>query len=1342
MSNKYPAGTKVHYVQQVTYCGKVSCKKCQQGIGHGPYWYSYRVEQGKTKRSYIGKSLPSEDQIPGVSVQLQQGLQPSRESGESVKPLKRGGPLPSFPPLPSPAVAPVVRVLTFGRLRVERWDGQRWQQVVWRNRRVRKLFASLLAEPVHTLGREQVIELLWPDDEDVRKTAGSLDRAIYELRQHFPAVPIVQSERGVVMLADASHVWIDVDVFRVLLTQAHQANANGSAAQREQCLQQAVAFYAGPFLSEESYLASSLSLTMQREGLQRAWTTAMLELIDLAIVQEAVSEAIELLNRLLLVEPANETAVQRLMRLLGQQGRRSEAISAYRRLRSVLRQDFQTTPMQHTREVYDTILQLREEKHTTTESRVVPNNEQAPSRSLSTERSGAQTIGRSHQYRLVGRNTELVQVSALRAQVAREAKLLLPGQESTSRLSLMRGPVQGVVLMGEIGVGKTRLAEEMARQAQQQGWAVAWSRSYEQEGMVSYRVWVDILRWAVARSPTYRAHLLKHPFAAAPLTLLLPELQDTLPRAELPTTSFERDQVRLWEAVVEVIRAVSEQKPLLLVIDDLHWCDSSSCELLGYLLRRIHGKAIFFIGTYREHELSGEHPFRSFLTDLQRERILETVAVRPLSDEQIGVLVAQVLGGNQEDAGGKNAQVASIAHVIETHAGGNPFFAEELARIAPFTPSLAASARMSFVPETITAVLDLRVARLSQACQKLLGKAAILGGSFVLEQLVAMEVSAYETRDAPHQERLLDLLEEALAAGILGESPPDAGEADEPLTYHFWHPLLVSYLYEKLSAGRRLSLHRRAAEMLCEYYRGREQEEAATITHHLVRGGAPAHLIVSYAELAARHAHQLSAFADAEYFYRITLDALSSSKAEKPEEHLHRAYVLTRLSQCVRARGMFYDGSHLSLHALEVAQSYLGEYPSNESASDVQLLALLHSEAARGLYDIDNYARAEAHFEQALQLLSASHLQGPVWATVRFNQAYVKWRLGNIQAARKAAEDGLGVAEHLVDASDASAVPERRFSEMLVVEPIYSGQVHVLLGNLDVVEGLYERAMAHYEYGVQVFQQFAPSSRRSLAIAYGNIGDLYMRKGDFSRAEEVQQAAWEMAHAVGDESQQMLSGVNLGIVCLRRGRLEEAEQRFREVLEGRRRVEERLLEVITHSFLSLVLQEQGNLEEAQHLLVRSLAVNRPLRVIVFLGAALVTTAQLRVKQTQKVKQGTVTSQRLLRRARASVEHALRLEGIEDETRIEGWIVLASIFLMQDEPTSAKYVAQDALSQAQRIGALWLVPCALRVLALIAAHEQRDAEAQRLFAEALQQFEAHGMHLEYTRTQSLAAQHRH
>ncbi len=945
-------GGKITYHQQVSYCGKPHCRRCREGIGHGPYWYSYQTVNGRTVRSYVGKNLPAE---------MKGAIEQARES------------------VIAPDLADtVVRLYVLGQFRLEyRNEQQQWQPVsdaAMQHQRVRALLHCLISSPRRKLGREQVLEMLWPDL-DFETATHRLDRAVYSLRRLLepgrsrPATSdLLLTEHSTLGLADQAQLWIDADAFDALLSQARTTSDPG---QTEQLLEEATLLYGGDYLPEERDISW---IQTRREALQRSWIGLLLELADLRIAREALPGAIDTLDRLLAVDPTNEAAVQRLIILLTQSGRRAEALRIYQRFAALLRQEYKIAPLTETRALYESA--QRGENPTTgaragVSSGVLQVDTQAPDTQPVDSRAYLQ-VGRNNQSPLVGREHELAVLHRhlLATEQARRTKLA--GQKKASNLSLdTQRRIQCVILMGDVGIGKTRLAEETGREAKRRGWAVAWSRAYAQESSIPYRAWVEVLRKAMTQGLWQRQEIARRPLIYQALEGLLPELHDLLPQIAPPSpTPPEQEQLRLWEATRALLTTISENTPLFIVLDDLQWADSSSCELLAYVVRQLRGQPVMIVGTCREIELPANHPLRPVLIDLQREQAVEALTIQRLTDEQIRDLVSQL--------------PEPVVQHIQTRAAGNPFFAEELARgveaqfIAPKeeTQDIAGSTGFAHIPttlpDTISAVLDLRMGRISSACQRLLVRAAVLGGSFEFNTIRSMEAGGPDA----DEDTILDLLEEALQAGMLTEEG-----SGTRITYYFWHPLFMSYLYDGLSAGRRASLHRRAAEVLRQIYQGREEEGAAVIANHLVKGGADAPQIAHYAELAGDRAYALSAYPEAVRHYRLAVEHRGTLSADaSPEERLHLANLLERLGECTRVQGNYPEARRYFEQALEVHNQYRLSASHLDPQYEAQIEALLWCEIGKTWFDTGDYEHAQQCYSRGEQVLRRS--RGCSWSSV------------------------------------------------------------------------------------------------------------------------------------------------------------------------------------------------------------------------------------------------------------------------------------------------------------------------------------------------------------------------
>ena len=654
--------------------------------------------------------------------------------------------------------------------------------------------------------------------------------------------------------------------------------------------------------------------------------------------------------------------------------------------------------------------------------------------------------------------------------------------------------------MGEPGIGKTRLAEELSLAAYTRDWAVAWSRSYEQEGTIPYRPWTEFLRTLlqgtsahnlVSSPPDGANHtdvpghtnatvthgLVNHapttlddgtqtlPFKLERLSALLPEFvlhgRDQTSHNRTPTSNplpHEQERLHLWEATLGLIDTLSTINPLLLVFDDLHWADDSSIELLTYLVHHLKNQRVLLLATCRDAELPAQHKIRTLVSDLQREQAIVALAVQPLSQSQIGALVSHL--------------PEHVIQSIQTQAAGNPFFAEELARYVEmisheenagvinvdtastngtvYKPALPIGRNRGYdsrepdngnhlLPEAIAAVLERRLSRLSSDCQALLGKAAVLGGSFELGQLLPMANEFTE-------DVVLDLLDEALHAGLLTEEGMGTH-----ITYHFWHPLIISHLYERLSAARRAHFHRKAADAIKSTNRqdisSLTEKVVAAIVYHLSRGGGNPTDMAYYAEIAGNQAYAIAAYSEALRYYLQTIHAIvggqyhvssegndmhSSIRRITPQiisqfpfatiQHVNR--LLERIAECNVVQGNFEDVRYLyecilALHTSKNFQLAITSSTSDNVAlvqQEVQRQALLWREIGNTWTSTGEYARAYECYGRGKEIMrSAGITTGVAWACLHSQYGAMLRLEGHYHEAHRYLQDALKMLESIID---------------------------------------------------------------------------------------------------------------------------------------------------------------------------------------------------------------------------------------------------------------------------------------------------------------------------------------
>lgn len=1326
---------KITYHQQVSYCGKPRCRKCREGIGHGPYWYAYSTENGRTTRTYIGKNLPPD-------------LQVSRESLS-----------------PSDNLEPIaLRIHTLGQFQLERQSNQEWQTVTdaaWQHQRVRALLACLLSSPGRKLGREQVMDALWPDA-DIETASSRLDRTVYTLRQLLePALSrpassrLLRMEREGLLLAEQSQIWIDADAFEALLNQAHVIEDPGG---REKLLEEASVLYSGDFLPEERYADWIIA---RRESLQRNWMGLLLELADLRIARLALSTAIDPLDRLLATDPANEAAVQRLIISLAQLDRRGEALRAYHRFATVLQRDYNIAPLPETRSLYEAVQQGDSHIPLTLPSQPLsPAEATSPvdRENLTAYRQGYKVqIGRSHQTPLIGRDQELEIMNQLL--LASEQGTRTRKKATPLTLDMQRNP-QCILLVGEAGIGKTRLAEELSQGALKRGWAVAWSKVYAQESSVPYRQWTEVLRSAMSHGLWQRQEISKHALTYKPLSTLLPELHDLFPEVVYPTPlSPEQEQLRLWEATLELLGTISERTPLLLVLDDFHWADASSSELFAYLVRRLHGRPIVLVGTYRDNELPASNPLRPLLTDLQREQVILSIPIQPLTDEQIASLLSHLPG--------------TMVQYIQTRAAGNPFFAEELARtvetqITPSTwrvgdarsaQSIASNQASGSdlldsgltLPDTIAAVLELRMNRLTPACQRLLGNAALLGGSFTFHVIQQMEVGVNANAN---EDTILDLLEEAIQAGVITEEGTGTR-----INYQFWHPLLVSHLYDQLSAARRARLHRRAAQVLQQAYRGNEDEGAALIVNHLVAGGADPLQIVHFAALAADRSYNLSAYPEAEGFYRIAIAQLDEhigpalSNATR-DERSQLAFFLERLGECTRIQGNYAEARHLYERVLTV-RSYQQSYTTpGEYQYEAQIDALLWREIALTWYDVGDSLRAKECCERGEQVLrEAGVVGGAAWAILRFQQSYIDYRQGNYVVASDKAHEAMKLLVESLQQQDSSQMNDSYVTgtkRTLAGDPVNLGRIQTLIGVIADMVGDHHEALTSLQSALTVFEQY--NRQREIANVCCNLGDVYLRKAEHELAHAAFRRSIHIAERIGDVPLMSVVFGNLGVLAARSGNLPEAEAWLKRGIELAEQIKDQYYISILHIYLSITLQDQGKWAEARKSIVYALSISRSMRITPYVGFALIVIGNMHMMQSLLLDHSPKNTHRqhnnsqledfggkvnlqsryFLKRSQKVLERALALKELESETRFEGQLSIVQVLLLRGELNRAWQQAINTLEEARHSELVWQPARAQSLMGSILAAQGQMEQATQYFEEAVNVFRKYGMRLEFAR----------
>lgn len=441
-------------------------------------------------------------------------------------------------------------------------------------------------------------------------------------------------------------------------------------------------------------------------------------------------------------------------------------------------------------------------------------------------------------------------------------------QLSASWQAALTGGSRAVLIAGEPGVGKTRLAGEWSRQAFEQGAVVLYGRSDEDLG-APYQPFAEALRMLV---PCIGTHRLRGMRGVEALLPLVPGLTDVLPDlAAPPRADPDTERYALFDAVVALLGVASADVPIVLVLDDLHWAAKPTLLLLRHLLRFGEHARAQIVGTYRSTDLDRSHPLAAMLADLHRDGSAERIALNGLDEDDVTAYVAEA-GYDDEE----------LARALASVTGGNPFFLIQALR---HVDESGGHWDPSTLPQGVREAVSRRLSRLPLETNKALAAAAVVGSQFALdlvEQVVGQD--------------LVDAFDEACQAGILIEEPGGL--------YRFNHAIVRQSLLAELASVRRMRLHQRIAAAL-ENLPGAGDELLADLAHHYFECAWAGNAVkaVEYCRRAADQAMARLAYEGAADLYDHALHSLDELDDELPDRDDQRVELLVARCEALLAAG-------------------------------------------------------------------------------------------------------------------------------------------------------------------------------------------------------------------------------------------------------------------------------------------------------------------------------------------------------------------------------------------------------------------------------------------------------
>jgi DNA-binding SARP family transcriptional activator len=765
------------------------------------------------------------------------------------------------------------------------------------------LLAVLLIHANRAVSADRLIDAVWGEERSPG-AAKRLQMAIARLRRAIDASGQTLRTVSSGYLLAVPPDELDADAFVAGVRQGRRAVDEEDPARAVDVLGAALGLWRGPALAEVAYADFAQAEIQRLEELRLSALEARIE-ADLRLGRHDV--VVGELDALVAEHPLRETLHARRMLALYRCGRQAEALEAYQAARRVLIGDIGIEPGAALQQLHEAILghddslELREHS-----------GGMAPAALGDLTFPGPLAAAAGSAF--AGRGPELARM------------LDLWDQPSPA--------TRAVVVAGEAGIGKTRLAGEFCRAAAESGALVLYGRC--DEGLaVPYQPFVEALGPVVAAIGPSRLR--------TQLASLTPELSRLWPElasvGEPSRADPETERYRLFEAVAALVGTATGERRVLLVLDDLHWAAQPTLLMLRHVVRSERTRHALIVGTCRETEIGAGHPLPRLLADLRRDASAIRVHIGGLDERAIGELLDVVGGPPAED----------FVRRLRIHTGGNPFFIREvLARLDESRPRSAGDRWPTDVPVAtpLRQVIDQRVARLSAPAREAVGVAAVAGPAF---SIALLEVMLGERAD-------LDGIDEAVAAGLLVEAAPRE--------FTFVHDLVRQTVYEGHGSVQRMRMHRQVGEALEQLVDGEQQVEA--LAHHFAQAAAygGSGKAVGYAIAAGRHATARLAYEDAAAHYERALKLAPRDDARRDELLLALADVLWCLGEMDRARDACRDAAELAgsrgepERMAQAALGFAGPVRFEVAAAVTEPLIRLLERALETLDDTDSALRA------------------------------------------------------------------------------------------------------------------------------------------------------------------------------------------------------------------------------------------------------------------------------------------------------------------------------------------------------------------------------------------------
>ena len=805
----------------------------------------------------------------------------------------------------------------------------------------------------------------------------------------------------------------------------------------------------------------------------------------------------------------------------------------------------------------------------------------------------------------------------------REPRWLTPLVNRTDELSKVKGAFDDafngkssvVALHGEAGVGKTRLMRELATYAQSKDATVLMGRSSEERS--PYAPWIEVTREYISQAP---GELLRRMLGThvSDFARLIPDIAakvGTVPPSK--SLGEQQDRIRLFESISHFLISISRETPLLLLFDDLQWADQASLDLLEYFVRSTGNLRILVACAYRAEDAGPDSLLHKMLAKLNRDRLLESLPVRSLRQEDTVKLIEQIFGEKQA-----NNEFTDLIHKT---TGGNPFFVEEVLRSLVDDGTIFRTEKgwsrkpiqEIVVPESVKSTLRSRLSKLEPDTLGILVWAAVIGPEFDYELL--LEVSQAT------EDQLVQRLEAVISQGLVAEVPREKSK------FRFSDNRVREMLLDDLIQIKRARYNLKIAEAMEKLYSKKLERHAETLASHFSEGG-DVERCIRYSVIAGDLNKSIYAYEPAIKDYRRAVELLDL-EGEKAGE---TAALLEKLGACYAFTGQLkksiqsyekalsiFEKSHDNKACARTCREFAeaittvkGE-PGAQEATIVMKRGLNYlqgepdsSEAASAYYSLawflglmDQFDEANMWVEKALEvgkktnnvqaLAGALSMQGSYLTdTGKIDEGLPLWQ----QACELALQhEDLLVARNCVFNLSFYTYPRdlgkaREFA-LKAVELAKSTNLMISVARslwwlsvIDWLRGDWASALEQFREADAIMERLGIGIDITTVEHEAWRGWYALSMGDLEKAEKILQAAEHLTEKVPKITVIVTTNLALGLLRLEQGKEQEARTHFEKSVDAFRNWEfttEPLLHVETLLHLTSLYAKSGRLEEAR-----------------------------------------------------------------------------------------------------------------------------------------------------------------